>query len=79
MTVKKKENQTKAQPDEPAAGSLSSELREPIWSVISFEKSEAGGLTYAAAERKRADLEAQNISGLCIITDEAAARIGIKK
>lgn len=53
----------------------SSELRAPVWSVVSFEKCEASGLTYAQAEQKLSELEAQKISGLCIVTDEAAARI----
>lgn len=54
------------------------ELREPFWSVISFEKAEASGLTYAEAEQKLAELEAQKVSGLCIVTDEVAARISGK-
>ena len=51
------------------------ELREPRWAVISFDKCEASSLDYAAAETKLAELLAQKISGLCIITDEAAAKI----
>ena len=51
------------------------ELREMRWSVISFEKNEAGNLTYAQAERKLAELETQKVSGLCIVTNDAAARI----
>jgi hypothetical protein len=57
----------------------SSELRAPTWSVVSFEKCEAGGLTYADAEQKLSELEAQKVSGLCIVTDEVAARITSKK
>ena len=53
----------------------SNELRLPVWSVISFDKREAGGLTYAEAEEKLSVLETQRISGLCIVTDEVAARI----
>lgn len=53
---------------------LTSELLEPRWSVISFEKCEAGGLTYATALQKMAELESNRISGLCIVTDEAAER-----
>lgn len=54
---------------------ISNELREPLWSVISFEKTEAKNLSYAAAEMKLAELSAQKVPGLCIITDEAAQRI----
>lgn len=51
------------------------ELREMRWSVISFEKTEAGNLTYAQAEQKLSELEAQKVSGLCIVTNETAERI----
>lgn len=53
---------------------LTSELLEPRWSVISFEKCEASGLPYSAALQKMAELESNKISGLCIVTDEAAER-----
>ena len=52
-----------------------SELESPIWSVISFEQCEASGLTYQQAIAKLAELEAHNISGLCIVTNEAASRV----
>jgi hypothetical protein len=52
-----------------------SELEQPIWSVVSFERAEASGLTYAEAAKKLSELEQQKVSGLCIITDEAAARV----
>lgn len=51
------------------------ELRESRWSVVSFEKLEAGNLTYPQAEQKLAELQNKKVSGLCIVTDEAAARI----
>lgn len=51
------------------------ELREARWSVISFDKCEAKNLIYAEAEKKLEELFAQNVSGLCIVTDEAAAKI----
>ncbi len=51
------------------------ELREPNWSVVSFKERVAKNLTYDEALRKMLDLQKQKISGLCIITDEAAARI----
>ena len=52
------------------------ELRESRWSVISFEKCETSGLTYAEAEQKLEELKAQKVSGLCIVTDEVAKRVG---
>lgn len=61
---------------ENAAEMFSSELAALCWSVVSFEKCEAGSLTYEQAEEKMKELIAQKISGLCILTDEAAERIG---
>lgn len=55
-----------------------SELDEPIWSVVSFDRCEASGLTYAAAAQKMAELDAGKVSGLCVVTDEAASRISVK-
>ena len=52
------------------------ELQQAIWSVISFDQYEAAGLTYAAALRKLEELENRSIAGLCIVTDQAAARTG---
>jgi len=52
-----------------------SELDLPIWSVISFEQSEASGLTYSEAVAKLKELEKEEIAGLCIVTDEAARRV----
>ena len=86
MAVKKKENQAEAQnaQDEIApatseennsAEDFPAELREAVWSVVSFDKCEASNLTYAEAEQKLGELEAQKVSGLCIVTDETAARI----
>ena len=54
---------------------VSSELDLPIWSVVSFDRCEASGLTFAEASKKLAELETQKIAGLCLITDEAASRI----
>jgi hypothetical protein len=88
MAVEEKEKQTTAPENEQPAISVNAEnastenfpneLREPLWSVVSFDKCEAGGLTYTEAEQKLSELDAQKISGLCIITDEAAARIAAK-
>ena len=59
-----------------AAEEFSAELREQRWSVISFDKCEKNNLTYAEAEQKLAELQAQKVSGLCIVTDEVAERVG---
>ncbi|MCU1289231.1 MAG: hypothetical protein JWN60_1460 [Acidobacteria bacterium] len=58
-----------------ANAGFANELREPRWSVVSFENRVAKNLSYEQAERKIAELENLKISGLCIITDEAAERI----
>jgi len=59
----------------PAADETSSELTEPMWSVVSFDRCEASGLTYAEAAEKLAELELNRTAGLCIVTDDAAGRI----
>lgn len=61
--------------DEGAPEMFLSELAAMSWSVVSFDKREAGNLTYEQAEAKIQELIAQKVSGLCIITDEAAERI----
>lgn len=52
-----------------------SELSAPRWAVITFEKCVAKNLSYEEAARKLAKLKRQKISGLCIVSDEAAGRI----
>lgn len=52
-----------------------SELAALCWSVVSFDKCEASHLTYEQAEGKLRELRAQKVSGLCIVTDDAAGRI----
>ncbi len=52
-----------------------SELREPRWSLVSFETCLAANLTYDEAAVLMKDFTAKKTSGLCIITDTAAARI----
>lgn len=61
--------------DETSPERNTSELNLSQWSVVSFEKSVAGNLTYAEAVQKLNELAAQKIAGLCIITDEAAERL----
>ncbi|MBA2440243.1 MAG: hypothetical protein H0V50_06165 [Thermoleophilaceae bacterium] len=56
-----------------------SELNDPRWSVISFEKSEATYLTYDEAALKSRELATDGISGLCIVTNEAAQKVKSKK
>ena len=85
METEKDENQTSenltaAQEDAPAENvnltdSFSSELAQPIWSVVSFEEVAVTGLNYDDAVEWVKKLKAQNISGLCIVTDEAARRV----
>ncbi len=57
------------------AENFSSELNEPRWSVVSFERRAAKNLTYAEAVEKLDRLAAKKVAGLCVITDEAAKRI----
>jgi hypothetical protein len=52
-----------------------SELELPVWSVVTFEKTAASGLTYAEAAAKLEKLKSEKVSGLCVVTDEAAARM----
>lgn len=54
---------------------VASELESPIWSVISFERVEATDLNYASAARLLAELEAKKVAGLCVVSNDAAARI----
>ena len=53
----------------------SSEINAARWSVVSFEECAAKNLTYAEAAAELKHLAARKTAGLCIITDEAAARI----
>jgi hypothetical protein len=74
------DNLTTAQENAPAEGveltdSFSSELMQPIWSVVSYEEVAVSSLNYDEAVKWVEKLKTQNISGLCIVTDEAARRI----
>jgi hypothetical protein len=51
------------------------ELLEPCWSVITFESCAVRGLNYDEALTWMKKLQTQGLSGLCIVTDEAADRI----
>jgi len=52
------------------------ELEQPRWAVISFERREGAALTYPQAVQMLKELESQKVTGLAIVTDAAAARIG---
>jgi hypothetical protein len=52
-----------------------SELTERRWSVISFERCEASAVSYPDAQALMDELEKRGIAGLCIVADEAAARL----
>lgn len=56
-----------------------SELDMPRWSVVSFDACEGAGLTYEAAEKLLSEKEAAGVYGLCIVTDEAAQRVGTSR
>jgi hypothetical protein len=49
-----------------------SELGERRWAVLSERGSEATGLTYEEAAALVKELRRSEVSGLCVITDEAA-------
>lgn len=53
-----------------------SDLDEPVWSVVSFDTCEASGLSYRSAVQLLAEKEAAGVYGLCIVTDDAARRVG---
>lgn len=82
MKAKKEQNK---KPRKEAKGkavskeNLSSELSLPRWSVVTFETCAASNLTYNEAAKKLAELQSQKISGLCIITDEAAKKLNLQK
>jgi hypothetical protein len=59
-----------ATPDAPL-----SELDQPIWSVVSFERVEISNITYAAAMKHLQILEQKGVNGLCIVTAEAGKRV----
>lgn len=52
-----------------------SELAEPLWAVISFDRREASGVSFDQAVGIIEDLDAKGVSGLCIVTNEAASRL----
>lgn len=63
-------DQPESSPAEPVC-----ELDEPRWSVVSFQGIEAGGLAYYQASALVHELDSHGVAGLCLVTDDAAARI----
>jgi hypothetical protein len=62
-------------PLETAAAGTASELDHSRWAVVSFDRVEASGLSYRAAADRLAKLDSEGVAGLCVVTDEAAARL----
>ena len=60
---------------ETAETAWKSELEMPIWSVITFDEVAVSNLTYNDAAEMLEKLKAEKVSGLCVVTDEAAARM----
>lgn len=58
-----------------AADANGNELEMPIWSVITFDEVAVSNLTYNDAAEMLEKLKAEKVSGLCVVTDEAAARM----
>lgn len=52
-----------------------SELTEARWAVLSERDCEATGLSYAQAVELMRSLQREKVSGLSIITDDAARRV----
>ena len=52
-----------------------SEFKEARWAVMSERGREAAGLPYAEAAALVRELKSSGVSGLCVITDEAAGRL----
>lgn len=52
-----------------------SELSERRWAVLSERGREEGGLTYEEAAGLVQRLRGEDVSGLCVITDEAASHV----
>lgn len=59
--------------DEPEV--IPCDIEQGVWSVVSFDRVEANGLTYAQAANLIDELEANGVAGLCIVTDAAAKHI----
>jgi len=58
-----------------SSADVDSELDRRCWAVVSFSQIEADGLTYREAAELIIALDQLERTGLCIITDTAAARL----
>ena len=56
---------------------MTSELEQPVWSVLSDRGREESGLTHEDARRLVHRLGGEGRHGLCIVTDEAASRMNV--
>ena len=56
-----------------------SELNERLWAVLSERGREESGLSYEEAAGLVARLRAERLSGLCVISEEAASRLPVAK
>ena len=62
--------------DTNAGENIASELESPAWAVVTNLGLVVSGLTYPEASRKIKQLDsAPSHSGLCIVTEEVAARL----
>jgi hypothetical protein len=52
-----------------------SELNERLWAVLSERGCEDSGLSYVEAAAEVARLKAERVSGLCVVTEAAAAHV----
>ncbi len=69
------QNDKVAPAEKDSSSDLKSDLTVPIWSVVSFDGLIESGLTYDDAMARMAVLHTENVSGLCIVTDDAAEKI----
>lgn len=69
------ESQTAQEIVAPTVENPLSELDMPVWSVISFEKRIGENLKYDDAAAMLEKLVGAKVSGLCIITNEAAEKM----
>lgn len=54
---------------------MTSELNERRWAVLSERGCEESGLSYAEASALVARLRGERVSGLCVVTGEAASHV----
>lgn len=75
MEEQGQENSAISETPETENSEAEAEMNAPDWSVVTFEGVAVSNLTYAEAREWIEKLDRQKISGLCIVTDEAAARL----